>query len=121
MLHLPGSGLAYELLRARAALHLAAPGVEAVGWLALALGGLLGFVSLDTALFFIACSIGLGVSVSLAAILLDVTLFDEAPAGGQKAGLVALAFLEQIGIRPLSLWWQLRAWLAGRGRQTAAA
>jgi hypothetical protein len=107
----PAMGALGRVALPAAAIELALPLVEAAGWLFLAVGLLLQWVEWDTAGIFVLMTLGLGLSVSLAALLLEIAAFDTLPGLSEKLRGVGLALLEQLGPRQFLLWWQLRAWL----------
>jgi len=95
--------------------------VELVGWLALAVGLIWGMTSLGAAIFFLAGTVGLGLAVSLAAVLFEVLAFGALAHASEKVRVVAIALSEQLGPRQLELWWRIRTRLGRGGRRTATA
>jgi hypothetical protein len=115
-----GAGALRTLLLPATLVELVVPLVELVGWL-ITIGGLAtGSVPLDTALLFVASTLGLGLAVSLGSLLVNVACLGIPPALGSTLVLSGLALLDQVGPRQLLHLARLRAWL-GPARPTAAA
>jgi hypothetical protein len=98
-------------------LDLALPIVEGLGWALLLLGLLFGALSLDVVLLFLSATLGLGLAVSLTALIVDLVGFDPVPEPSRTLHRVAMSVLEQLGPRQAALWWRLRG--AIRAHRTA--
>jgi cellulose synthase/poly-beta-1,6-N-acetylglucosamine synthase-like glycosyltransferase len=89
-----------------------APIVEFLGWLVVPLALLTGAVSIPTvgALFLLA--IFVGASTSLIALLLDERYgyFNDRR---ETLSLLSLVFVENLGLRQITVWWRIRAMLGG--------
>jgi cellulose synthase/poly-beta-1,6-N-acetylglucosamine synthase-like glycosyltransferase len=90
-------------------LELYAPALEAIGWLALPVLWLLGGVSSSTLALFVAVSVLLSTSVSLAAILLDTIYFGAMRRSADRVIVVASALAEPFWYRPCTVHYRLRA------------
>jgi cellulose synthase/poly-beta-1,6-N-acetylglucosamine synthase-like glycosyltransferase len=96
------------------------PVVEVCGYLLLLAGLMLGFVSLQVWLVCLLVAIGLGISLSLSALLLDELTFHMYPNPSDFGKLLFAAFLENFGYRQLNSFWKLIGlfrWLRGGGAE----
>ncbi len=93
------------------------PLIEVLAYGYMVPGILLGIVPLKLFLWFTAASIGLGMSMSISALLLEEICFHVYPRTRQVLVLVVFAFLENLGYRQLNSWWRLVGlyqWLTGQ-------
>jgi len=99
------------------AVELLGPMVELVGYALFPIGLLLHLVSpLSAALFFL-IAVGMGVFLSLCALLLEEISFRRYSEWGDVLLIAAYAVLENFGYRQLTLWWRLTGtidYFAGR-------
>lgn len=95
----------------------AAPLVELLGWLGMALALALGGISWQVAGAFLLAAVGLALLLSMSALLLEELSFHLYEKPGQIGALLAAMVLENLGYRQLTAWWRLQAlvlWLARR-------
>jgi hypothetical protein len=85
-----------------------APIVEIVGLLIVVLGVLLGDLSPLFAVLFFSLACGLGILLSMLALLLEELSFRRYGRVRDRALLVVWAVLENLGYRQLTVWWRLR-------------
>lgn len=85
-----------------------APVVEAAGLVALVAGLLAGSVDLQFAVLFFAVAYGLGLVMSIVAILLEELSFKRYGGPADRAWLLLWALVENLGYRQLTVWWRLR-------------
>jgi cellulose synthase/poly-beta-1,6-N-acetylglucosamine synthase-like glycosyltransferase len=85
-----------------------APVVEAVGLLILIAGLLLGVVEMQVAILFFSVAYGLGLLLSIIAILLEEISFRRYGGPRDRAWLLLWAVVENLGYRQLTVWWRLR-------------
>jgi cellulose synthase/poly-beta-1,6-N-acetylglucosamine synthase-like glycosyltransferase len=85
-----------------------APIVEAAGVLFVVVGLLLGEVSALFAILFFSLACGLGILLSMLALMLEELSFRRYGRARDRALLVLWAVLENIGYRQLTVWWRLR-------------
>jgi cellulose synthase/poly-beta-1,6-N-acetylglucosamine synthase-like glycosyltransferase len=85
-----------------------APIVEVVGLLIVILGVILGQLSPLFAVLFFSLACGLGVMLSMLALLLEEVSFRRYGRVRDRALLVVWALLENLGYRQLTVWWRLR-------------
>jgi cellulose synthase/poly-beta-1,6-N-acetylglucosamine synthase-like glycosyltransferase len=90
-------------------LELYAPVLEAVGWLMLPVLWMTGLVPAWTVALFVAISVLMSVSVSLAAILLDAVSFGHVCRAADRVRLVASALAEPFWYRACTVYYRLRA------------
>ncbi|MEE9417159.1 MAG: glycosyltransferase [Acidimicrobiales bacterium] len=83
-----------------------APVVEAVGFVTLLVGLVLGQVT-SGQLLFIASTYGIGLMVSMVVLLLDDVAFGMLTDIRTRFRMVAIAILEHVVFRPLTIWWRL--------------
>lgn len=89
-----------------------APIVEVAGWVAIPLAILVGAVSPATVLGLFLLAVLLGAISSLTALLLDERYgyFNDPR---ETLSLLVLVFVENLGLRQLTVWWRIRAMLGG--------
>lgn len=89
-----------------------APVVEFLGWLAIPLAVLFGAVSPGNVISLFVVALFLGAISSLAALLLDEKYgyFNDPR---QTLNLLVLVFVENLGLRQVTVWWRIRAMLGG--------
>ena len=85
-----------------------APMVEVAGLALLVAGLLLGMVNHVYAVLFLTLSLGLGLLLSLLALLLEEQSFRRYGTVRDRAMLVVYALVEMVGYRQLTLYWRLR-------------
>lgn len=83
------------------------PIIEVAGYLALIILGLLGLVPWSLFWIFLAASIGMGILLSVNAMLLEEISFRLYPRSGQQLRLFLFAVLENFGYRQLTSVWRL--------------
>ncbi|MGN0862073.1 MAG: glycosyltransferase [Stenotrophomonas koreensis] len=96
------------------------PIIEVAGYLALIVLGLLGLVPWSLFWIFLAAAIGMGILLSVNAMLLEEISFRLYPRGKQQLRLFLFAVLENFGYRQLTAVWRLTGtlrWLFSRRRQ----
>jgi cellulose synthase/poly-beta-1,6-N-acetylglucosamine synthase-like glycosyltransferase len=87
--------------------ELIGPLVEMVGYLFLAAGLVLGLVSIQYLVAFLAVAIGLGIFLSACSLLLEELAFHIYPRYGHMLRLLLATVLENIGYRQMTLYWRL--------------
>ncbi len=85
-----------------------APIVELVGLILVPLGLLVGEISPRFAVLFFVMAVGLGILLSLLALLLEEISFRRYGTIRDRALLVGFALLENFGYRQMTLYWRLR-------------
>ena len=85
-----------------------APIVEATGLVVLVFGLLLGAVDTQFAILFVGVAYGLGLLLSIVAILLEEMSFRRYGGPRDRAWLLLWAAVENLGYRQLTVWWRLR-------------
>ncbi len=93
------------------------PLVLAAGYLFTGVGLATGFVSLESALAFLALEIGLGILLSASALFLEEISFHIYPRTRDILHLLWMSVAENFGYRQVNAWWRLVAlaqWLTGR-------
>jgi cellulose synthase/poly-beta-1,6-N-acetylglucosamine synthase-like glycosyltransferase len=85
-----------------------APIIEAVGLFVVIVGVLLGELSPYFAVLFFSLACGLGILLSMLALMLEELSFRRYGRARDRALLVVWAVLENIGYRQLTVWWRLR-------------
>lgn len=86
----------------------AAPLIEITGYVFTVLAYLFGFIALDVLAVFLFVAIGLGVLLSVSALLLEEMSFHVYTRPGDTMRLFAAAVLENFGYRQLVALWRLR-------------
>ena len=93
------------------------PVVEISGYIFMAIAGLNGWVSWETAATFFCLAIGLGVMLSTSALVLEEMSFHVYPRIRDLLKLFAVAILENFGYRQITLVWRIQGligWLRGK-------
>jgi len=85
-----------------------APIIEATGLVLVTLGLILGQVTATFAILFFSLACGLGILLSMLALLLEELSFRRYGRVRDRALLVVWAVLENLGYRQLTVWWRLR-------------
>ncbi|PKL78407.1 MAG: glycosyl transferase [Candidatus Melainabacteria bacterium HGW-Melainabacteria-1] len=95
------------------------PLFEVSAYLFMAIGGILGYISAPTVALFLIVSMGLGILLSVSALLLEELSFRVYPTYRQLFTLVLAAIGENLGYRQLNAWWRLiGTWQWLRGKQS---
>src|SRR5690606_16340803 len=89
-----------------------APVVEFLGWVAIPLAVIFGAVSISNVRLLFVLALLLGAITSLAALLLDERYgyFNDPK---ETLSLLTLVFVENVGLRQVTVWWRIRAMLGG--------
>jgi hypothetical protein len=101
-----------------------APVIEAAGLVLVVLGVLLGQLSALFAILFFSLACGMGILLSMLALMLEELSFRRYGRARDRVLLVVWAVLENLGFRQLTIWWRLRgvvSYLRGKkswGRMT---
>ncbi|MGH8286310.1 MAG: glycosyltransferase family 2 protein [Steroidobacteraceae bacterium] len=93
------------------------PVIEVSGYIVMIVTAILGLLSPESFVAFMAVSVGLGVLLSTSALLLEELSFRVYPRGSDMFILAAVAIVENFGYRQLTAFWRLQAligWFAGR-------
>ena len=93
------------------------PIIEVAGFLFIITCAILGWLSMPEAAIFLALAIGLGILLSVSAIMLEELSFHTYPQMRQLMLLYAIAVVENFGFRQLTAIWRfqgLMRWLGGR-------
>jgi cellulose synthase/poly-beta-1,6-N-acetylglucosamine synthase-like glycosyltransferase len=93
------------------------PVVEIAGYIFMVIAGLNGWVAWETAGLFFCLAIGLGVMLSMSALVLEEMSFHVYPRLRDLLKLFGVAILENFGYRQLTLVWRIRGligWLRGQ-------
>ena len=85
-----------------------APIIEVLGLTLVVVGLILGQVSALFAILFFSLACGLGILLSMLALMLEELSFRRYGRARDRALLVVWAVLENFGYRQLTLWWRLR-------------
>jgi cellulose synthase/poly-beta-1,6-N-acetylglucosamine synthase-like glycosyltransferase len=93
-----------------------APIMEVAGFVILPFGWLLGLVDHGPFLLFLGASVGYGLCLSLATLLLEELSFRRYREPRHLLRLAGVALLENFGLRQLHSWWRLVALITWRGR-----
>jgi len=83
------------------------PVVELMGYAWTAYAWWAGFISWTAFFVFLLVSLGLGVLLSVAGVLLEQLSFQMYPKVGQMFKLVLVAVAENLGYRQLNAWWRI--------------
>jgi len=90
-----------------------APILEFTGWIAVGLGLWLGAFALEALVLMILLAFGAGLLNSMAALLLDEPYgYFNSPS--DTARLIVMVFIENFGLRQMTVIWRIRAMLGGR-------
>ena len=100
--------LGMVLLPVFVAIEWLAPIVEAVGLLMLAAGLIVGGINMQFAILFFLAAYGLGLLLSIVAVLLEEITFRRYGRPSDRAWLILWALVENLGYRQLTVWWRLR-------------
>jgi cellulose synthase/poly-beta-1,6-N-acetylglucosamine synthase-like glycosyltransferase len=95
----------------------ASPVMELVGYAFFAVGVAFGFVSLTFAAAFLVVAIGLGILLSVTALLLEEVSFHIYPRVTELVALLLVAVAENFGYRQITTYWRLLGiwrWVTGR-------
>ena len=84
------------------------PGIELLGYAAFLLGVILGVLSLEFVLAFLALALVLGVGMSFVAVGLEELSFRRYASHGDFARLMWLSFADAFGYRQLQTFWRVR-------------
>ena len=87
----------------------AGPVIEILGYLALVLGLALGYVYVEFAIAFFLAAVGLGVLLSVAAVLLEELRLNRYPSWSDIVKLTVYGVLENFGYRQLNTLWRAYA------------
>ena len=93
-----------------------APIMEVAGFVILPFAWAIGLLERAPLLLFLAAAVGYGLCLSLVTLLLEECSFRRYRSPGQLLRLVAVAVLENFGLRQLQSWWRLVALITWRGR-----
>lgn len=96
------------------------PLIEVTGYVAMTVLWILGLVPLQVFLVFLAAAVGMGILLSVNAMLLEELSFRLYKRPAQQLRLFALAVLENFGYRQINAWWRFQGtvrWLLGRRRR----
>lgn len=88
--------------------ELAAPVVEVVGLLGLAIGLYIGALDLSFALLFFLVAYGLGVLLNALTLALEEFSFQRYDRQGQRLRLMGLSLIDSVGYRHITVIWRLR-------------
>ena len=94
-----------------------APIVEFLGWLAIPVAALTGAVSLFSIAAFFVLAVLAGAVTSLVALLLDER-FGYFNDPRETLKLLTIVFVENLGVRQMTVWWRIRALFGGRSTQS---
>jgi cellulose synthase/poly-beta-1,6-N-acetylglucosamine synthase-like glycosyltransferase len=90
-----------------------APIIEFAGWFLIPLAFLLGALNVTNLVVMLGLALGFGLMNSLLALLLDESFgYFNGPA--DTARLVVMAFIENLGLRQLTVAWRIRAIIGGK-------
>lgn len=95
------------------------PLIEVVGYVTMIVLALLALVPLETFLVFLAAAIGMGILLSVNAMVLEELSFRLYQRPTQQLKLFLLAVLENFGYRQINSWWRFVGtlrWLLSRGK-----
>ena len=93
------------------------PVVEIAGYVFMTIAGLYGWIPWESAGIFFCLAIGLGVMLSMSALVLEEMSFHVYPRLRDLLKLFGVAILENFGYRQITLVWRIRGligWLRGR-------
>lgn len=93
-------------------LEVIGPVIEALGYVTFLAALLLGRASGPYVVAFLAVAFALGISLSFAAVGLEELSFRRYPRLRDLFTLLAIAIVENIGYRQLSIWWRLRGMIS---------
>lgn len=91
-----------------------APIIEFIGWFVVPTAWLLGALNTTALIWLLLIALGMGLLNSLIALLLDESFgYFNSPADTSR--LIAVAVIENFGLRQLTVLWRIRALLGGKG------
>lgn len=102
---------------AMALLEFVAPMVEFLGWFIVPIAVLTGAISLGTVATFFLVAVLAGIVTSLVALLLDER-FGHFNDPIETLTLLTIVFIENLGLRQMTVWWRIRAMLGGEETRT---
>lgn len=103
-------------------IELLGPVIEAIGYVAVAIGFYLGIVNTQYFILFFIVSVIYGVMFSVSAVILEEISFHRYPRTGDLFKLLFLGVIENFGYRQITVWWRLKAfWDYSRGVHTWGA
>jgi len=118
LFHPRGGAAGWVALPFIALFELLGPLMETTGYLLVVAGFSLGLISGEAFVALISVAVGLGIMVSLGALLLEELSFRVYRRPGQLALLVGAALIENLGYRQLVSFWRMCGlfdWLTGGG------
>jgi len=118
LFHRRGGAPGWVMFPFMVAFELLSPLVELSGYLFMTLGFALGFVSPTAFWTFLLLAIGLGMMLSMSALLLEEISFHVYKRPSELAVLAAAALIENFGYRQLITVWRLHGfwqWVTGKG------
>lgn len=94
-----------------------APIIEFIGWIVVPTALLLGALNTTTLLWMLLLAVGMGLLNSLVALLLDESFgyFNDPK---DTSRLVAMALIENFGLRQMTVLWRIRALIGGRATRS---
>lgn len=96
------------------------PLIEVLAYAYMVTGFVLGWIHGETFLLFTVASIGMGMSMSISALLLEEICFHMYPRTRHILVLILFSLLENLGYRQLNSWWRLVGlyqWTTGQQQQ----
>ena len=94
-----------------------APMIEFVGWFVVPTAWLLGALDTTALIWLLLIALGMGLLNSLIALVLDESFgFFNSPADTSR--LIAVAVIENFGLRQMTVLWRIRAMLGGKGTRS---
>ncbi|HEX6219806.1 MAG TPA: glycosyltransferase [Acidimicrobiia bacterium] len=94
-----------------------APIIELIGWFVVPIAWLIGALGTTSLAWMLVLAFGAGLANSLTALLLDESYgYFNSPADTSR--LVAMAFIENLGPRQMTVAWRIRALFGGRATRT---
>lgn len=94
-----------------------APIIEFIGWFVVPTAWLLGALDTTALIWLLLIAFGMGLLNSLIALLLDES-FGYFNSPSDTSRLVAMAVIENFGLRQLTVLWRMRALLGGKGTKS---
>lgn len=91
-----------------------APIVEFIGWFVVPTAWILGALNTTALVWLLLIALGMGLLNSLIALLLDES-FGYFNSGADTSRLIAVAVIENFGLRQMTVLWRIRAVLGGKG------
>lgn len=94
-----------------------APMIEFIGWFVVPTAWLLGALNTTALIWLLLIALGMGLLNSLIALLLDESFgFFNSPADTSR--LIAVAVIENFGLRQMTVLWRIRAMLGGKATRS---